>query len=86
MVAFPDPGKELTLPEVLNALSVDEGTLDRMIANGQFSRPKRRSQNGVRFWFEADIIVYRYRLMRGDFDDQPDEGGETGGKRRGNAG
>jgi excisionase family DNA binding protein len=75
MDGIPNPGRTLSAREVAHLLDVSERTLWRMIAEGKFSRP-RVPAKGRRCWFEADVAVYRYRLMRGDFD--PPGPGEEG--------
>lgn len=67
MNGIPDPGRTLTVQEVATLLDLSERTVWRLVAEGKLSRPKTVAKNRTR-WFEADVAVYRYRLMRGDFD------------------
>jgi hypothetical protein len=58
------PGKFLTQAQVLFALGeISRSTLRRMIATRRF--PQHRDGK----WCEADVVVYRWRLIRGEFED-----------------
>ncbi len=59
-----ESSRPLTLKEVAERLNVGEKTVRRMVARGEFPRP--RYLGGSPRWFEEDVTHYLYRLRRGD--------------------
>jgi len=56
----------LTVKQVARALNVGERTVYRLVQSGHLAAP--RSVGGSKRWFRVDVVVYQYRLQRGDFE------------------
>jgi predicted DNA-binding transcriptional regulator AlpA len=48
----------LKFKDVLKVVRLHRSTVERMIADGKFPKP-RRPTGGIRFWSEAEIIAWR---------------------------
>ncbi len=64
---------ELSLKRVSNILGLSERTVERMVEEGKLSRPRHKA-GGQRVWFYGDVVVYRWRFLRGDFEPGNAEG------------
>ncbi len=63
------PGKTLGISEVASRLGCHEKTVYEMVRSGRLSRPRRQGNRNT--WCEADIHIYQFRLLRGDFEELP---------------
>jgi predicted DNA-binding transcriptional regulator AlpA len=61
----------LTARDVARQLEVSVRTVWRLVELGRLCKPRKQ---GTARWFQKDVDVYLWRLMRGDFDeDDPAE-------------
>ncbi len=71
--SLPDPMELLTKEQVAQRLNCSTKTVDRMVKRGHLSKPRHLAPKEPR-WFAQDLEVYRYRLLRGDFEGDPQHG------------
>jgi excisionase family DNA binding protein len=57
----------LTAKQIAAMLNCAERTVYRLVKEGKLSKP-RKLTGGASRWFPQDVKVYRYRLLRGDFE------------------